>query len=396
MKIIFTQITILYFFTFFPSVIFSQKYIPGNTYYDPTGYVEYRAGNLPIIISAPHGGGLEPNTIPDRLCTGCVYEKDGWTKPIAEGMYKAFFEQTGCYPHVIINLLHRKKYDANRDIGDAANGNITVEQSWYAYHRFIDSAKSKIVNDFGRGLFLDIHGHGHTIQRIELGYLLNGNELRLSDSSLNTTSKINESSIKGLVSSNILNVSHSELLRGAYSFGELLDNVNFLSVPSQTIPFPAIGESYFDGGYNTQRHGSRDNNIGIDAIQLELGWDIRNDSAIREMLIDSLTRISNQYINRYYNNKYLNNLCNLKLSNFDNSISNHNFKIYPNPVDDYLNIESNIYQFEINIYNYLEQKLYSEIFTGKNINVNFLSSGLYLLQLKKDNIVLSTMKFIKN
>jgi hypothetical protein len=45
--------------------IFSQNYIPGNTYYDSTGYVKYIAGNLPLIISAPHGGSLEPTSIPD-------------------------------------------------------------------------------------------------------------------------------------------------------------------------------------------------------------------------------------------------------------------------------------------------------------------------------------------
>lgn len=395
MKILLKKYTIIYLFTFLPNVIFSQTYIPGNTYYDATGYVEYRAGNLPIIISAPHGGSLEPATIPDRLCTGCVYEKDAWTKPIAEGMYDKFVQQTGCYPHLIINLLHRKKFDANRDIIEAADGNATVEQAWTGYHQFIDLAKSKITNDYGRGLFLDIHGHGHTIQRIELGYLLVNSELELADATLNTPALINESSIKGLVANNILGSSHSNLLRGPNSFGELLDNLNFLSVPSQTIPFPTITEPYFEGGYNTRRHGSRDNNIGIDAIQIELNQDIRNDSNTREILINSLTTVTNNYINLYYNNQYSTNYCNL-LSNIEFSVPENKNWIYPNPVYDLINIETNLNDFDVEIYNYLGQKVFESILSVKKINLNFLNSGIYLIQLKKDNQAFDTMKFIKN
>lgn len=290
-----------------------QTFVPGNTYFDATGYVEYRAGNLPIILSAPHGGSLEPATIPDRDCSGCSYVQDSWTKPITEGMYDAFFEQTGCYPHVIINLLHRKKFDANRDIDDAADGDPTVEQSWANYHAFIDAAKTQVVDDYGRGLFLDIHGHAHTIQRIEMGYLLSGAELRLSDATLNTTTYIEESSIRTLVGDNLESHTHAELLRGDDSFGTLMDEKGFPSVPSFADPFPDVGEPYFSGGYNTVRHGSRDNAGEIDAIQLELNQDVRFNAVTREILIDSLTRAANQYIDLHYNNQYLDNYCSLIL-----------------------------------------------------------------------------------
>ncbi len=44
-----------------------------------------------------------------------------------------------------------------------------------------------------------VHGHGHTIDRIEWGYLLEGSDLRLADATLAGTSYINESSIRRLV-----------------------------------------------------------------------------------------------------------------------------------------------------------------------------------------------------
>lgn len=305
LKIVFSSLLLFFFNTT------TAQYVPGSTYLDATGYVEYRAGNLPIIISVPHGGNLEPASIPDR--TSGTLIKDSWTKPIGEGMYDALFEQTGCYPHLIINLLHRKKFDANRDIGEAADGNPIVEQSWAAYHDFIDASKAQVVQDYGRGLFMDIHGHAHTIQRIELGYLLSGSELRLSDANLNMVTYIEESSILTLEGDNIQALTHAELLRGEDSFGTLLDDKGFPAVPSFTDPFPDVGEDYFSGGYNTARHGSRDNAGEIDAIQFELNQDVRFNATTRAMLIDSLSTAANEYINLHINDQYLGNFCNLIL-----------------------------------------------------------------------------------
>jgi N-formylglutamate amidohydrolase len=307
------QILSLLMITILPFILFSQTYVPGQIYYDSTGYVEYRAGNLPIILSSPHGGDLAPSSISDRDCSGCVNVKDSWTKEITEGMYDEFVSETGCYPHVIINLLHRRKFDANRSINHAADGNPTVENAWHAYHDFINVSKNQIIEDYGRGLFLDIHGHGHAIERIELGYLIIKSELQLSDTALNTNTNIEKSSIRTLVGDNIQNISHSELLRGQNSFGTLMDSKGFPCVPSSSDPFPQGSQPYFPGGYNTYRHGSRNNNGKIDSIQLEFNQDIRFDNEKREMLIDSLVLSINEYINYYYNNQFINNYCDLTL-----------------------------------------------------------------------------------
>ena len=77
---------------------------------------------MPIVISAPHGGSLTPDEIPDRNCTGCVYAQDLDTEDLSRKMYDAIVDLFGCYPHLIINRLHRRKLDANRAIGEAADG----------------------------------------------------------------------------------------------------------------------------------------------------------------------------------------------------------------------------------------------------------------------------------
>ena len=50
-----------------PVIAAAQSYVPGQTYFGGSQYTEYRAGNLPIIVTAPHGGSLTPPSIPDRV-----------------------------------------------------------------------------------------------------------------------------------------------------------------------------------------------------------------------------------------------------------------------------------------------------------------------------------------
>ena len=282
----------------------SQEYVAGESYLDETGFVEYRAGNLPIIISAPHGGALEPDSIPDR--TVGVLINDAWTKPIAEGVYDEIFNITGCYPHLIINLLHRSKFDANRAMEEAADRNPIVEESWLGYHSFIDAAKSTATSNFERGIFFDFHGHAHTIQRIELGYLLSKTELQLSNEDLNAKTLTQESSLRSLANDNFKDLSHAMLLRGEHSCGSLLSNKGFPSVPSANDQFPEDADPYFSGGYNTRRHGSQENNGTIDAIQIEMNQDIRINDSIRLHLIDSLALAILEYTNLHYGNKNCN------------------------------------------------------------------------------------------
>ena len=46
-------------------------YTPGTSYFGTSDYVEYIAGDLPVIFSAPHGGALEPAGIPARTTATC-------------------------------------------------------------------------------------------------------------------------------------------------------------------------------------------------------------------------------------------------------------------------------------------------------------------------------------
>lgn len=79
-------------------------------------YVEYQVGTLPIVISVPHGGGIEPANIPDRTCGNPTLVRDANTIEVGRAMSDSNFSRTGCYPHVVYCHLRRTKLDANRTI----------------------------------------------------------------------------------------------------------------------------------------------------------------------------------------------------------------------------------------------------------------------------------------
>jgi N-formylglutamate amidohydrolase len=278
----------------------TTSFILGTTYYGSNNYVEYRAGSLPIIISAPHDGTLEPTDIPDRTCANCVIARDLSTKPLAEAMSAAIEAQFGCKPHLIFTTLHRKKLDANRDIGEASLGNLQSEMAWHDYHNFIAAARKNSIVTQNRGILIDVHGHGHAIDRIEWGYLLEGSDLRLADATLAGTSYINESSIRRLVADNIAARSLPQLIRGTYALGTLLANAGYPSVPSASDAAPQTTESYFSGGFITDRYGSHDNSA-FDAVQMETYYaGLRNNTTNRAAFGTAFATAIQTFMNQHY------------------------------------------------------------------------------------------------
>ena len=281
----------------FPVLGHDGPYESGSIYYGRESYIEYYAGNLPIILSAPHGGQLIPDEISDRTYGTLVTDANTYelTKTIMDSMIVKF----GGYPHVILCKLKRTKLDANRDSSEAAQENRYALRAWQEYHHYIEVAKKKIEDGQGNGLFIDIHGHGKNPDgfydlRTWLGYLISSEELDQSDEILNTNSYQSKSSINNWVDSS--SYSFIEVLRGKVSFGSILDSLGYKSLPSENDLSPS-GMRYFSGGYNTARHGSRGGGV-ISAIQIELP-----KPGIREnqSTWSSFSKSINSTISIYYN-----------------------------------------------------------------------------------------------
>ncbi|TGV04607.1 T9SS type A sorting domain-containing protein [Flavivirga rizhaonensis] len=317
-------------------VFYTQAQTPGVSIFyeqspgDTREYIEYIPGNLPIIISAPHGGVKQSgstigsvfypdndSSLPDRNCGGTNVRDDN-TEILVREIQEEIFNLTGCYAHVIINNLHRTKLDPNRAIGEATCGDSDAIDHWNAWHSFIDQASTAVEANWGKGLYIDLHGQSHSIARIELGYNISSSELNSSD--LNEASIINNSTIKNLVSNNLGSLNHEQLVRGSESLGAKLkattatfynNNVNpgcgvtsgYRAIPSNfdsgasnscddTRPFSNF---YFAGDfYNNLRHGSgptaSDGTGGgghIDGIMSEVNRSVRDLGTYKGNFFDS-------------------------------------------------------------------------------------------------------------
>lgn len=375
------------------TICYSQNFEAGETYFHENDYVEYLHGNLPIIISIPHGGEKTPNNIPDRSCDTCVIVNDAFTQELGRLIIENIYHQTGCYPHVIINRLHRKKLDANREINEAAQGNLEAENAWEFYQSSIENSKTFVNSAYSKGLFIDLHGHAHTNQRLELGYLISKGNLMLSDEDLDANNYAENSSIKNLAENNLNELNFSELLRGQSSFGSQVSNFGYPSVPSHDDQTPLESEAYFSGGYNTMIHGSSLGGV-IDAIQVECNQDVRFDESAREEFAEVLTEAIILFLETHYFENITDGECGIV--NTKETI-NSNYKIYPNPFSKFFEIENLNTLDEITIFNSLGKPIYGSKKISKHEKIDFSNypNGIYLIIVNKNHEQFFSQKLIK-
>jgi len=254
----------------------SGPLVPGQSMFGKNDFIEYVVGNLPIIISVPHGGYLKPENIPDRDL-GTPGRQDTGTQELAREIVAEFRDRTGKVPHVIINRLHRSKLDANRELFDAAQDDPVASRAWKEYHDFIDSAEHQIQREFRLGLYIDLHGHRHTLQMVELGYLLVANQLKMSDVEIDSAIPSASTSFSVILKDETMPL--SQLLRGPRSLGAAFEQKGFATVPSPAHPHPD-GQPYFSGGYNLEQHSSFSGKQMM-GIQVETPTGIREDDSRR-------------------------------------------------------------------------------------------------------------------
>ena len=268
-----------------------------------TENINYKPGDINLILTVPHNGYDRSEDIPIRQ-PGCknsakvcrfpgrsrcdegkicrvVVDGDGYTQTIGKYVHTAFKKLTGRTPHLIISNLHRSRMDPNREIAEAAQGNQAAMAAYEEFHGAIREAKKT----FGRepGLLIDIHGQAHKKNRTEIGYLIKPKALNLGNY---TNSKL---SIKALVMRKKDTV--EEFIWGSRSLGALFEDAGYKAVPSPNKTSPGK-DKYFNGGYITSTHGSWYGGL-VDAIQLEIPGEIRNNGgkSLRKHFSSNLARI---------------------------------------------------------------------------------------------------------
>ncbi|CAF1089777.1 unnamed protein product [Didymodactylos carnosus] len=234
------------------------------------------------MISAPHGGGLFPDNIPNRTrgClknSTCVWShdvcnqsstvncqittvRDTITDEFAQNVAKQLVEMYNLHPFLVIGQWNRKIVDFNREISEATFNHPEAMSGYQSYHQFLSEGIRRIENQYGKGLLLDIHGH------IQGNYTMVGYLLTSAD--LNNENFDNvQTSIEQLLQSS---TDRRQSVIGDNSFGSILEE-NDLSIvyPSRMNPKPGQNR-FYAGGYITQHYRSSKMNV----IQTELSYEI--------------------------------------------------------------------------------------------------------------------------
>jgi N-formylglutamate amidohydrolase/glutamine amidotransferase-like uncharacterized protein len=217
--------------------------------------VTVQPGDLPIILSAPHGGRDAIPDVPPRQGVGIRLfnpradsGSDGLTEKLADALEKQF----GKRPYVVIARFHRKYLDANRPPELAYESDHPNAKAAYdTYHATLAEARSEVTRRWGRGILFDVHG-----QKAEPKGIFRGTQ--------------NGGSVTHLVE----RFGQEALLGDKSVFGHLArQGVKVL---------PAIGsgdrETNYTGGYITVTYGSMSGGT-VDAIQLEFGKELRAPKA---------------------------------------------------------------------------------------------------------------------
>ncbi len=328
-----------------------QTYNVGDTIYGYKNYIKLVVGasSSPLILGVPHDGVMTGSpVIPETGDTG----RDLNTKLLAKSIATTFKNDTGLQPWMIINEIGRKRVDPNTYPNEVASRYTDPEavNTYNSYHELLTFARNTVAGGAAGtqgALFLDIHGHahqydnGHTepytstttgnsiqsnfIDQTEVGYGLSNFSLEKNDTYLNALA--DSSSVRNIALSHP-STPFSQLIRGSYSFGGLLEAQSVHAVPGNVMQildrnatlFGTLSSGkpdrrpYFNGGYCTRKYGTisagstTGYNDNIAAIQIETpGITVRNNSSIIAISGPRIKKAVINYLNYWYGYTYPNN-----------------------------------------------------------------------------------------
>lgn len=209
-------------------------------------------GDLPIIISAPHGGTLAIPDAPLRGKTETPQFSVAWdsgTDAFAEKCAEEVFALTGKKPYFVIAKFSRKYADANRSEVNGTESEAGAEV-YRQYHDLLRTYTQEVKTEFGSGLVIDIHGQGS-----EKATCFRGTN--------------NRGSVKGFP---------EEMLTGEKSFLGVFEAGGVLMNPNNADRKGKENPNY-GGGFITQTYGAK-GKTGLMSIQLEFGSIYRQKSNI--------------------------------------------------------------------------------------------------------------------
>ncbi len=241
---------------------------PGFTA-DPDSLILTRPGNLPILLTVPHGGAATVPNVPLRSSGTTV--TDAYTMETAEAVAKQLERALGAQPYFVAARFSRKYIDANRTAAEAYE-TPAAKPIYDAYHREIARYVAEIRERFPQGaLLLDIHGQGDDPDVVHRG------------------------TRNGATVAALLRRHGNTALTGPDSVLGALAGRGHRVFPPNTPPGNPPEHRGYSGGHTVHLYGSG-GPAGIDAIQLELGRALRTDARFAAALSEAIAVFCKAYL----------------------------------------------------------------------------------------------------
>lgn len=238
------------------------------------GFIAIQKGDLPILLSAPHGGQMAIPGVPARTGDGLKTGPSGFfagrdvnTELLAQAIVKAIGTRLGKTPYSVIAKSHRKYLDPNRPV-EIASENPRSREVYDLYHATLATFCEEVRARFGRGLVLDIHGQGSARDTVFRG------------------------THNGATDAMLVKLSGEKIHAGPQSLAGLLTARGINMKPTDSSP----EKQGLTGGYIVQTCGQRE---GIGAVQLEFGMDFRekeNIGAVAEKVAAGVADFAKLYL----------------------------------------------------------------------------------------------------
>jgi N-formylglutamate amidohydrolase len=210
-------------------------------------------GDLPIVISAPHGGTRSIPDVPERKGEGMktggagfFAGRDVGTEELAYAVSEAIQKRFGKLPYMVVSRSHRKYLDPNRP-PEIAYEDADAKPIFDFYHGTMAKYCREATNRFKSVVLLDLHGQGSKADTVFRGTR-------------------NGSTVKHL-----RETFGDAAFTGEHSLFSMLHRQGWTVDP---IPHSDKEQSGFTGGHIVGTYGSLDGAV-VDAYQLEFGLDYR-------------------------------------------------------------------------------------------------------------------------
>lgn len=236
---------------------------------DSLHFISAQKGDLPIILTAPHGGNLVIPGVPVRRKGTTV--TDAKTFELTETVAKGLENLLGRKPYIVAASFDRKYIDANR-AESAAFEHPHAKPVYDAYHTYIRNFVDELRRQYPHGaLLLDIHGQSQDPATVHRG-TRDGLTVKRLVKNHETAALIGPNSIFGIVQA-----------RG------------YTVYPPNTPLGSPPEDRRFNGGYIVAAYGSH-NQDGIDAIQLEIGILLRENWTFAKALVEATAIFYKHYL----------------------------------------------------------------------------------------------------